>query len=331
MVTLVFSYLKSRWLSLAAAGLFVLFLLVVPALYGLPLEPVGYGLVLAFSCAVVLLALDFTRYRRKLRQLAVLREQVVVGLENLPKPADLVETRYQELLQLLFQDRAQAALAGERARQDLVEYYTLWVHQVKTPISALRLILQTEELGEVGAELEGELFKIERYVEMVLQYLRVESPSTDFVFRRASLDKMVRQAVRKYSKVFIRKGISLAYQDLNREVLTDEKWLTFVLEQLLDNALKYTAQGKIAIYLEGEGTLVLEDTGLGIAPEDLPRIFQKGYTGLTGRLDKRSSGIGLYLCRLILEKLGHEISVESEVGKGTKIRLNLASSEALYD
>lgn len=108
-------------------------------------------------------------------------------------------------------------------------------------------------------------------------------------------------------------------------VLTDEKWLVFVLEQILSNALKYTKSGSIHIYLSPDApkTLVIEDTGIGIAPEDLPRIFEKGYTGCNGRADKRSTGIGLYLCRQIMEKLSHTIRIESEMGVGTKVYLGL--------
>ena len=113
------------------------------------------------------------------------------------------------------------------------------------------------------------------------------------------LDDLIHQAVRKYAPLFIRRKIALQYEDVHCQILTDEKWLEFVLEQVLSNALKYTRKGKIKIYMDPQSpkTLVIEDTGIGIAPEDLPRVFERGYTGYNGRTDKRSTGIGLYLCR----------------------------------
>ena len=166
---------------------------------------------------------------------------------------------------------------------------------------------------------------VEQYVQMALQYLRMEKMTSDLVFARYDLDALIRQAVRKYAPLFIRRKIILSYEPVHCEVLTDEKWLVFVLEQILSNALKYTKSGSIHIYLSPDApkTLVIEDTGIGIAPEDLPRIFEKGYTGCNGRADKRSAGIGLYLCRQIMEKLSHTIRIESEMGVGTKVYLGL--------
>ena len=166
---------------------------------------------------------------------------------------------------------------------------------------------------------------VEQYVQMALQYLRMEKMTSDLVFARYDLDALIRQAVRKYAPLFIRRKIILSYEPVHCEVLTDEKWLVFVLEQILSNALKYTKSGSIHIYLSPDApkTLVIEDTGIGIAPEDLPRIFEKGYTGCNGRADKRSTGIGLYLCRQIMEKLSHTIRIESEMGAGTKVYLGL--------
>lgn len=193
-----------------------------------------------------------------------------------------------------------------------------------------------------------ELFKIEQYVEMALTYLRMEDMSSDMSFKLCSLDVMIKQAVRKYSQMFILKKIKLAYVPVETNVLTDEKWLVFVLEQILSNALKYTKSpaeyGKIAIYMEDdvyveqenyterdpmdspkrkERCLVIEDNGIGISPEDLPRVFEKGFTGYNGRTDKKSTGIGLYLCKSVIDKLRHRIWIESEVGKGTKVYLSL--------
>lgn len=195
----------------------------------------------------------------------------------------------------------------------------------------MRLLLQSFEEGEIEEEAElirpmkMELFKTEQYVEMVLSYLRMGDMSSDLSLQWYSIDDIVRQAVRKYSQLFILKKIHLSYQKCEGMVLTDEKWFLLVLEQLLSNALKYTGQGTISIYMEPgpEEVLVIEDTGIGIQAEDLPRIFEKGFTGYNGRKDKKSTGIGLYLCKSICDKLNHGLTAESEVGRGTKIRLYL--------
>ena len=187
----------------------------------------------------------------------------------------------------------------------------------------MRLLLQDADTDEQRALLE-QLQSVEQYVEMVLGYLRLESPSSDYVIRNYALDDIVRQAVRKYASQFIRRKLRLEYTPLNVSVITDEKWLLFVIEQVLSNALKYTRSGSVSITLEAPKTLCIRDTGIGIAPEDLPRVFEKGFTGSNGRTDKRATGIGLYLCRRILEKLGHTIAITSEVGVGTTVRIGLA-------
>ena len=180
-------------------------------------------------------------------------------------------------------------------------------------------------------EMKMELFKMEQYVEMVLTYLRMEDMSGDLQFEKVSLDKILKQSVRKYSQMFILQKIRLDYRPVERIVLTDEKWLEFVTEQILSNALKYTKNGgEIRICLEekrGRECLVIEDNGIGIQAEDLPRVFEKGFTGYNGRADKKSTGIGLYLCKKIMDKMGHKIWIDSEVGKGTRVYLELTRKE----
>ena len=204
----------------------------------------------------------------------------------------------------------------------MVEYYTIWAHQIKTPIAAMRLTLQSEDT-ETARRLSGDLNRIEEYVEMVLTYLRLDSDDTDYLIREHVLDEIIKPAVRKFAREFILKKLSLDYAPTGYTVLTDEKWLSFVIEQIISNAVKYTSEGGVKIYMDETGVLCISDTGIGICAEDLPRIFENGYTGFNGREDKRASGIGLYLCRRITDNLGHGISVESVPGEGTAVRLDL--------
>lgn len=316
------AYLKRQYkLLLLLAGAVCIFAAVF-ALYDLPLEAVLYAGALCLALGLVLFAVGYSRFLRRHRELQRLLRQAGEKALSLPPARGLLEEDYQTLLQAVCRDRARLAAENESRLRELTDYYSLWVHQIKTPIAAMDLLLQAGP--DRATEMEIELQKIAQYVDMVLQYLRLDSTAKDLVLQRCQLDAVVRQTVRKYAKLFILKKIQLVFQETKWEVLSDEKWLCFLLEQLLSNALKYTPEGgKISIFLEGETNLVIADTGIGIAPEDLPRVFEKGFTGNNGRMDKKATGIGLYLCRRVTNLLGHTISIASEPGVGTQVRLGL--------
>jgi signal transduction histidine kinase len=322
------SYNKMRISGIILLGLFSAIFGLVFFLYNLPAEPVVYAALLCANIGIIFLIVDFLKFYRRHKLLQDLKSSIILEIDKLPEPKDLIEKDYKELLTAIHEKNLQIAYNAEVGRSNLVDYYTLWAHQIKTPIAAMRLILQGEE-SEQNSELSMELFKVEQYVEFVLQYLRMESMSSDILLKKYNLDDIVKQAVRKYARMFIRKKIKLNFEDLNCEVLTDEKWLLFVIEQILSNALKYTKEGSISIYMDSssEKTLVIEDTGIGIKGEDLTRIFERGFTGYNGRWDKKSTGLGLYLCRQILSKLSHSITLESQVDKGSKVRIDLATVE----
>lgn len=204
---------------------------------------------------------------------------------------------------------------------DMVDYYTMWVHQIKTPIASMHLMLQKED-SEDSRRLRAELFRVEQYVQMVLCFLRLDSDFTDYVIKEYRVDDIIRPAVRRLAPQFIMKKLALEYEHTDEVALTDEKWLGFVVEQVLSNAVKYTSSGSISIKCDGD-RLVISDTGIGIVAEDLPSIFDKGYTGFNGRADRKASGIGLYLCRRICDNLGHSIKAESAPGHGTTIIIGL--------
>ncbi|WP_373485771.1 sensor histidine kinase [Acetobacterium malicum] len=322
------TYLKSRIKVIAAFVLFMLVFALVYALYHLPLEPVVYSAELVIALAVIFAGLDWLQFYQKHQRLTAAINAATAGVGELPKPRDLLESDYQTLIRVLAENRAELISQFDNRQTDMIDYYTLWAHQIKTPISAIGLLLQTEEGDRERTRAYGqELFKIEQYVEMVLQYLRLESISSDLILVEYDLAEIVRQAVKKYGIIFINKKISLELAELNCRVLTDEKWLVFVLEQIISNALKYTNQGRISIYLDdrSEKTLIIEDTGVGIRAEDIARIFDRGFTGYNGRMDKKSTGIGLYLCQQVLDKLSHTITVTSQVGQGTRVSIDLAT------
>ena len=319
------AYLKSKRKLLFMLFICILIFAAVFSLYDLPVEAVVYGALLSFVIMLICGVSDYIKFIKKHKNLSELEADIAISIERLGTAKNQIEQDYIDLIKALFKDKQEYIAKSDRKRSDMLDYYTLWVHQIKTPIAAMRLILQSEETQQYR-ELQGQLFKIEQYVEMVMAYLRIGSSSTDFLLKEYEMEVMVKQSVRKYAPMFIRKKISVKLGNLKYKVLTDEKWLCFAIEQILANAIKYTNEGYILIDSENETTLVIKDTGIGIAPEDLPRICEKGFTGYNGRIDKRASGIGLYLTKQILTKLGHRISFESEIGKGTTVRIEMDTS-----
>lgn len=325
---LLFQYFTGKTAALISAAIFFAVFVVVFSLYSLPSEPVLYAMLLASVLVLIVVLFDYMRFYKKHRELLILKNNAADMEVKISDSLNLIERDYQELINIIHQSSVENINEKNKSYTDMMDYYTVWSHQIKTPISAMRLILQSEK-SEINNELLEQLFKVEQYVEMALQYIRLDSLNSDLLFKKYSLDDIVKQAVRKYSKLFIRKKILLIYDDLKYEVLTDEKWLLFVIEQVLSNALKYTHHGEIKIYMDTEipDTLVVEDTGIGIEQEDLPRVFEKGFTGYNGREDKKSTGIGLYLCKQVLSRLSHTISIESCVNKGTKVKMGLGTVE----
>jgi len=325
-------YIKSKFIVIVSGIISLLILIAVLWLYELPLEPIIYAVLLIIFFLLILAVISFINFYKRHKSLNILKNNIDMSNYTFPKPGNLVEKDYQDIITKININRLNIINEKNKSYSDMVDYYTTWAHQIKTPIAAMRLILQSEN-SEVNGELLEQLFKTEQYVEMVLQYLRLENLNSDLLIKKYSLDSIVKQAVRKYSKLFIRNKIKLNYNDLNIDVLTDEKWLVFVVEQILSNSLKYTNSGEISIYPDKflPDTLVIEDTGIGINQEDLPRVFEKGFTGYNGRYDKKSTGIGLYLCKKILSKLSHSIYIESEVGKGTKVKINFHTSSINFE
>lgn len=302
-------------------------LCLIYGLYGLPWGPAGYTCLMTAVVTLGLLTAGFFRWKRKRRQLLILKRQAEQSLEtaDFPKAETPLEEIYQEIIR---EQEKRCQREQKESREKLVrsrEYYTRWSHQIKTPIAAMELLLQ-EEPADARA-LKRELLKTSQYVEMALSYQRMEGEGNDLVIQRYELRPVVMQAVKKVSPLLIHKHISFSAGDLSGEVLTDEKWLVFVLEQLLTNASKYTKEGGSVRIGQENGMLVLRDTGIGIRPEDLPRIFEWGYTGYNGRLDKRSTGVGLALVKQVMEMLGNKIEIRSVLGEGTEVFLDLRRTE----
>lgn len=290
-------------------------------LFDMPAVTVLYPLILSTSVLIVAGVIDFVFTFSKHRKLTQ---------NEIPASSDPIEKDYQEIIRKLKEEEAYSRQKTTSDYNNMVEYYTVWAHQIKTPIASMRLQIQSEDT-ESARKLMGDLNRIEAYVEMVLTFLRLDSDSTDYLIKEYDLDEIVRPAIRKFSREFILKKLKLEYEPLSFKTITDSKWLSFIVEQVISNAVKYTSEGSVRICMSEPGILCIEDTGIGISDEDLPRIFENGYTGFNGREDKRASGIGLYLCKRISDNLGHKIYAESKVGEGTKIFLDMRAKKLDVD
>ncbi len=307
-------------------------------LIGARKQDLVYAAVLDAILLLITVLVGFFRYSSKVKALSNALKRPVEEQAQLPEAADDVEMLYHRLLENQSIARSESESSAAIRQSQMRDYYSMWVHQIKTPISAMKLLLEAEreELGQLICDdeqsqcllsdnmdsFEDELFRIEEYVSMALQYQRVSSTENDFVLEKVSVDGVIRDTIKKYAKIMIRRHIGMNYSGTVQEVYTDGKWLAFILEQLLSNAIKYTPQGVVTIETAEEKDrffITIKDTGIGIKAEDLPRVFEKGYTGYNGHADKKATGIGLYLCRQMADKLGHTIRMESEIGKGTKV------------
>lgn len=338
----------------------MLFQMAFMSLSGINKSDCLYGFLLEGFIFLILASIGFTRYHIRFHKIKKALLSDADEQSKLPETSDCLEELYQEIIENQIISRRNIKAEKDRINSDMMQYYGMWVHQIKTPIAAMHLLLQRDlsdllqnkgyigksekisgennaeddnfeeyylKADELKKELSYELFQIEQYTEMALQYQRVQSDTNDFVLDRVSLDKVIRDSIRKYAKILIRKKLSIQYPGTDISVISDEKWLCFILEQVLSNAVKYTKKGKITINVFANKNKVIcveiVDEGIGISAEDLPRVFEKGYTGYNGHENKTSTGIGLYLCKQAAEKLGHRLEIDSEEGKGTKVRLYL--------
>lgn len=318
-------YIRSHLKHYVVFGVFFFIYFTLFLLYKVEIELVFYATFLCIFVGILISVGDmYFQYKNEI-YLETMLYQIDNHLEKFKSFNGLRDKWYQEMITQLFEFTQKQGLAYKKDKDDMLDYYTLWVHQIKTPIAAMNLYLQNSTSDEASI-LSNELLKIEGYVEMVLSYLRLNSDYSDYHFQSYSLDSIIKESIHKYAPLFIQKNLSLEYTSFDYEVITDEKWFSFVLDQVLTNAIKYTNKGGVKIYLENDD-LVIEDSGIGIAKDQLSRIFEKGFTGINGRYDKKASGLGLSLCKQVLTKLSHTIHIDSVEEMGTTVIIGLKRDE----
>ncbi len=318
---LVLNYFKQNKITNITILIFVIIFAIMFYLYELEKEALFYALVLCAVFLFVVFLIDFYFYIKEHKKRLKIIKSINVMIEDLPIPKTLAEKDFEEMLVEQNKLLNECLTTWHTERNESIDYYTTWVHQIKTPISVMQLILQSQD-SEEYRELSFELFRIEQYVEMVLTYLRLESDTSDYIFKECDLDVIIRQVIHKYASQFVRKKISLKYTPKSTKIITDEKWMTFIIEQVLSNSIKYTNEGSVSIEVLPQNILKISDTGIGIAKEDIPRIFEKGFTGYNGHFDKKATGLGLYLCKMAADNLSVKISADSTPGVGTTIYID---------
>ena len=284
----------------------------------LPITVVTFFILSVFWVVFLLMNLSFESYFLAFEIVVFFYMVYLVFMAFLNKKEEKLKNQIQELEEANLNLRNDF-LAKEK---ELQEYFLIWIHQIKTPITAGKLICDSDIENENVKNIKKELIYIEDYTNMALSYLKMANHNTDMDISLVNLDDIIKPLIKKYAILFISNNIKLEYEKLNVKVITDSKWCMVVIEQLLSNAIKYTKNGIVSIsFNEKENYLEIKDNGIGIKDSDLPKIFDKGYSGFNGRQNQKSTGIGLFLVKQILDKLGQKVKLESKLGEGTSVKV----------
>ncbi len=323
--------LKRIALQVICAGLATLFL------FATGTQP-GVLVILLIVFLLVFLTVnmfDFFQQRARLLEL----KSILDGLDRkylftecVPQPKGLFERRLFDLTRLAGRDMTGAVSDAQASQREYREYVERWVHEIKAPLTAARLICRELD-GDTRRKLTAELSQIEAHVERALFYARAENPEQDCLFRQIELEKIAAQAIENHRSLLIQNGIRVEMENMNCAVYTDEKWAVFILGQLLQNAARYRgAEPVITLFARPLGRqtrLIVQDNGIGIPAHELPRVFERGFTGSNGRMRGGSTGIGLYLCRKLAVFLELELRMDSQEGAGTTVTLTFPAKENL--
>lgn len=255
--------------------------------------------------------------------------------EVLQEPNFMVGENINDILKELSRDMHEQVKHYRNIQEEYREYIEMWVHEIKTPIASSKLLIENNT-NEVTRKIDTQMDRIENYVEQVLYYSRSDEVGKDYIIKKVGLSKLVKDVIKRNQRDFISKRISLQLGDLDEIIYSDTNWVEFILNQIIGNAIKYSKgkDDKIEIYLKKISSaviLTIKDHGVGIIERDLNRVFEKGFTGENGRKFGKSTGIGLYLCKKLTDKLGLGLQVQSEENVGTEISIIFPKSENISE
>lgn len=299
--------------------LFIVFMIFVwsGAIFDVDKSYTVYLSLIAISLFVIYMIISFVKLNK------FIEEATKWAHDPATRPPSIIGgTSLEKQISKTFIDNKSYSNELKLKEKHLLDYVTIWTHQIKTPIFSLNLLLDEEPVDTLAAK--ASVFEIEEYLNNLLSYIRLEADNTDYIFEEVDIDEIIRSTIRKYSKLLIRRQNKIDFSPTNLKVTTDKKWLGFILDQIISNANKYTKEGTISFYIEGD-CLVIADTGIGIRPEDVPRVFDRSFTGYNGRVYKKSTGLGLSLVKMVAENLNIGVSLSSEVDLGTKVYIDFSN------
>lgn len=321
------SYLRSqKWLILMYVLLMIFFKLVTLLDPNVSIHITNLLYIEGIALVLFIVYCCFDYYRKKAFYQELQRRSETDKYIHFPEAENEENELVIQLLKNQQEKHLQKIEAIQLERKEWQEYMTSWFHEIKTPIAVSRLIYET---GGSLESLEEEMDKIEHFIEQALYFSRLSDFHKDYLIQEIDLERIVKEAVKMHTKTFLAKKIAIHLEVPKFEVLTDKKGILLILNQILSNSLKYTGNnGSISIMVDKhERTLRVKDSGIGIEPEDLPRVFERGFTGKNGREEHSSTGMGLYLAKKTAEKLGHAVSISSEKAKFTEVVLYFPETE----
>lgn len=298
----------------------------------------GIVVLLLIVCLLIFLLeqlTDFWKAKKRLNELqAIMSEldQRYLFTECVPKSHNLYERKLFDLLRLSGKSMIEAVSDAQAAQREYREYIEQWVHEIKTPITAAKLICQNMD-SNMRRKLSKELAQIDSHVERALFYARTESPEKDFIISKTELSTICEEAIQAHRTLLIENSVRVETENLNEIVYTDRKWVAFMLGQLLQNAARYRGENPV-ITLSGKRLgrqvqLAVRDNGIGISAHELPRVFDRGFTGRNGRNRGGSTGMGLYLCKRLADALEIGLQIQSTAGDGTCVTLTFPAETNL--
>lgn len=321
-VNLMFFILISLFMGFAKAAPVIIFLLF--CIWFLPL--------------ITYMLLEYIKYRKYFNNI----ETILENLDKkylLPEVIDdanfMVGEKVNDILKELSRDMHENVNYYKNIQEEYREYIEMWVHEIKTPIASSKLLIENNN-NEITRKINIQMDRIENFVEQVLYYSRSDEVGKDYIIKKIELSQVIKNVIKKNQRDFISKRISLQLDDINEIIYSDTKWVEFILNQIVGNAIKYSkgTQDKITIKAKKLGSsvvLTVQDKGVGIVEQDINRVFEKGFTGENGRKFGKSTGIGLYLCKKLCVKLGLGLQIDSNINEGTKVSIIFPKTENLVE